>query len=123
MRLLANENFPGPVVRELRNRGVDVAWVKEDMRGARDPDILGRAQREGRTVVTLDKDFGELAVRSQLPAACGVLLFRLTGSSPQHDNARMVAAVMSRPDWLGCFAVIQDDRIRIRPLPRLGVAD
>lgn len=121
VRLLANENFPGPVVRELRGRGLDVAWVKEDMRGASDPEILGRAQREGRTVVTLDKDFGELAVRSKLPSDCGVLLFRLTGSTPEHDNARMVAAVASREDWVGCFAVVQDDRIRIRPLPQFQV--
>ena len=30
MRILANENFPGPVVRALRERGHDVAWVRED---------------------------------------------------------------------------------------------
>jgi predicted nuclease of predicted toxin-antitoxin system len=118
MRLLANENFPGPVVRELRGRGIDVAWVKDDMRGAADAEVLARAQGESRTLVTLDKDFGELAVRSKLPSACGVLLFRLAGSTPEHDNARMVAAVMSREDWLGCFAVVQDDRIRVRELPR-----
>lgn len=114
MRLLANENFPGPVVRKLRGLGLDVAWVKEDMRGASDQDVLARAQIENRTVVTLDKDFGELAVRLRLAAACGVVLFRLSGSNPEADNARIIAAVMSRDDWVGCFAVVQDDRIRIR---------
>lgn len=119
MRLLANENFPGPVVHELRARGVDVAWVREDSRGVGDPEVLARAQREQRTVVTLDKDFGELAVRTRLPATCGVLLFRLTGADPEIDNSRMVAAVLSREDWSGCFAVIQDDRIRVRVLPEM----
>lgn len=117
MRLLANENFPGPVVRELRSRNVDVAWVREDMRGAPDEEVLARAQREARIVVTQDKDFGELAVRCKLPASCGILLFRMNASHPNIDNPRMVAAILSRDDWTGCLAVIHDDRIRIRPLP------
>ena len=33
MRFLANENVPGPVVRELRRMGHDVVWVKEDLAG------------------------------------------------------------------------------------------
>ena len=37
MRILANENVPGPLIRELRERGHDVMSVQETMRGA-DPD-------------------------------------------------------------------------------------
>lgn len=37
MRLLADENFPVPVVRELRQRGHDVSSVKEKIRGSSDP--------------------------------------------------------------------------------------
>jgi len=175
MRILANENVPGPVVRALRQRGDDVAWVKEDQRGttdedvlarrtekgtfyffrrestlggekqnvplfpffralrqrgddvawvkedepgAADEDVLARAQTERQVLVTLDKDFGELACRRALPAACGVVLFRLTGSGPDEDNARAVAALTSRTDWAGHFAVVQNDRIRLRPLPQ-----
>lgn len=88
MRILANENFPGPVIRELRRRGHDVVSVKESMRGAADPAVLARAQEEKRLVVTFDKDFGELAYRFGLPSASGVILFRLSGSSPELDNAR-----------------------------------
>jgi predicted nuclease of predicted toxin-antitoxin system len=117
MRFLANENFPGPVVQALRERGDDVAWVADDMRAARDEEVLARAQAEGRIVVTFDKDFGELAFKAGLPASCGVVLFRLTGSSPNQDNARALAALTSRQDWAGHFAVVQDDRIRIRLLP------
>jgi len=77
MRILANENIPGPVVAALRDAGHDVLWAKESMAGAKDPDILSRAKAGARLVVTLDKDFGELAVRSGLPATSGVVLFRL----------------------------------------------
>jgi predicted nuclease of predicted toxin-antitoxin system len=118
MRILANENFPGPVVRALRQRGDDVAWVKEDQPGATDADVLARAQIEGRLLITFDKDFGELACRQSLPVQCGVILFRLTGASPEEDNARALAALSSRSDWGGHFAVVQDDRIRLRELPQ-----
>lgn len=118
MRLLANENFPGPVVHALRERGDEVAWVAEDMRAASDEAVLARAQDEGRILVTFDKDFGELAFRAGLPATCGVILFRLTGTNPEQDNARAVAALSTEHVWAGHFAVVQDDRIRIRPLPR-----
>src|SRR5690242_4444196 len=47
---------------------------------AKDRDVLARAHSEARLVVTFDKDFGELAVRHRLPAASGVVPFRLHGS-------------------------------------------
>ena len=49
------------------------------MRSVADDAILARAQTEERIVVTHDKDFGELAFRSQLPASSGVILLRLSG--------------------------------------------
>ena len=116
MRILANENFPDPVVQALRGHGDDVVWVAEEMRAASDEAVLARAQAEGRIIVTLDKDFGELAFKVGLPATCGVILFRLTGKSPEEDNARALGALTSGQDWIGHLAVVQDDRIRIRPL-------
>ena len=118
LRILANENVPGPVLLALRQRGHDVASVKEIMRGSGDRAVLERAQAEQRLVVTFDKDFGELAFRFGLPAACGVVLFRLAGPTPEVDNARALAVLESRSDWTGHFATVTNDRIRIRPLPR-----
>lgn len=117
MDLLVNENVPGSVVQMLRGRGHDVLAVRETMRGADDPAVLARAQIERRTVVTQDKDFGELAFRSSLPAECGVILFRLSGGDPDADFARMVQVIESRNEWQGQFAVATDDRVRIRSLP------
>ena len=123
MRILANENVPAPVVAALRQRAHDVMSVKDEMRGASDREILARAQAEGRIVVTCDRDFGELAFRFGLPAACGVVLLRLSGSSPLTDNTRALAALDSRTDWAGHFAVVTGDRIRMRPLPALAARD
>jgi predicted nuclease of predicted toxin-antitoxin system len=122
MRLLADENFPGPAVRALRSLGHDVAYAKETMRGAPDRAVLRSAQAEGRVLLTCDKDFGELAFAARLPAQCGVILFRLGGSSPSQDNERMVRVLTGRDDWAGNFAVVTDTRVRLRPIPRRPVA-
>jgi predicted nuclease of predicted toxin-antitoxin system len=42
-----------------------------------DSDVLAWAVREGRILLTFDKDFGELARNAALPASCGVILFRV----------------------------------------------
>jgi len=81
MRILANENFPGEAVEALRKQGHDVAWVRTDAPGNNDTQVLERAQREGRIVITFDKDFGELAFRAGLPAQSGIILFRISAPS------------------------------------------
>ncbi len=116
MRWLANENVARPVVLRLRELGHDVSWCVETGAGARDVDVLARAQLESRTVLTCDKDFGELAVGARLPASCGVVLLRVEGNGPGQDNERILEALTSREDWSGHFAVVERDRIRLRPL-------
>lgn len=117
MRVLANENIPGPVVRQLREAGHDVLWAKEDLQGAEDHTVLSRAQTDQRVTVTCDTDFGELAFRFGLPATCGVVLFRIQWTDPATDNAFVVSALTGRDDWTGVFAVVERDRVRLRPLP------
>jgi predicted nuclease of predicted toxin-antitoxin system len=117
VRILADENFPGDAVLALRERGHDVAWIRSDAPGSSDLQVIARAQAEGRVLVTFDKDFGELVFRSGLPASSGVVLFRVTASSPAYIARVAVAALESRTDWAGHFAVVEDDRIRMTPLP------
>jgi len=117
MRIIANENVSGSVIRVLRDRGHDVLSVKESMRSESDEAVLARAQADQRLVVTHDKDFGELAFRYGLPANCGVILLRLSGADPESDNQRAIDALESRSDWEGYFAVVEEHRIRLRPLP------
>lgn len=118
MRLLANENFPLDAVEALRADGHDVTWIHEDAPGSSDEQVLARAQQEMRVLVTFDKDFGELAFRSKLPATGGVILFRITASSSRRVAQVAVQALASRTDWAGHFSVIEDQRIRMTPLPR-----
>lgn len=120
MRILANETFPGEAVDALRDRGHDMAWVRMDAPGSTDAEVLARAQAESRLLVTLDKDFGELAFRALHPAAKGIVLFRLSAPSPGRFARAVVAALESRDDWSEYFAVVEDRRIRMTPLPQKG---
>lgn len=117
MRISANENFPGAAVHALRLAGHDVFWVRTDMGGASDEQVLAHAVAECRLLLTFDKDFGELAFRVGLPATCGIILFRIPTDSPEAVAAQVVTAVQSRSDWSALFAVVEQDRIRLRPLP------
>lgn len=117
IRFLANENVAGATVAALRAHGADVIWVKEDMRGASDEEVLERGRREERVLLTFDKDFGELAFRSGLPATCGIVLLRLRMPKTVADAVAIADRVSARDDWRGCFSVIEPGRIRSRDLP------
>ena len=119
MRFLANENFPGDAVAALREAGYDVTWIRTDAPGAPDTEVLAIAQREKRVLITFDKGFGELAFRSHLPASSGIILFRISAPSSGYVAEAAVAALRVREDWTGHFSVIEDRRVRIKPLPKV----
>jgi hypothetical protein len=79
-------------------------------------------RRRGACSLTFDKDFGELAVRSGIREPCGVVLFRLRGSTRDADRARAISALASRSDWPGHFAVVTEAAIRMRRMPGAGRA-
>ena len=82
MRLLADENFPRPALQALRQAGLDVLWIAETNAGAPDDEVLALYVSTDRTLLTFDKDFGELAYRRRLPSQCGIVLFRITPQTP-----------------------------------------
>ena len=113
MNILADENFPRKAVEILRERGHDVLWVRTDLPGSTDRHIAQLANIERRTLVTFDKDFGELVFRFGLRPSAGVVLFRIRASSSPAIVAVIVQALESRSDWIGHFSVIERDQIRM----------
>jgi len=116
-RLLADENIPSDVVAAPRSDGHDVAWIGEVAPAADDMAVLARASAEGRLLLTLDKDFGELAFRLGSSAAPGIILLRPRLRSPDHLTKFTRAALAQGHDWNGHFAVAEEGRLRILPLP------
>lgn len=71
MRLLADENIPGPAVAALRREGHEVVWMSEEAPGTPDMDVLERAVRGDYLLLTFDKDFGTQVQGGREPAAKG----------------------------------------------------
>ena len=117
MKFLADENFPRRAIQVLRDAGFEVAWVGDTHAGASDREVLQLCASENRTLLTFDKDFGELAFKEALSASCGILLFRVTPQDPFEIVPLVLAAVRARPDWAGLFGVVSRRNIRIRALP------
>ncbi len=116
LRLLANENIPRQLVEHLRSGGADVLWIATHAAGILDQDVLAIAVQESRTLLTFDKDFGELARSASLPADCGVILLRVPIPSPNEIGPTLSDIILARQDWAGHFSVIEPGRIRTRPL-------
>lgn len=119
MRLLADENVQGGLVAALRGRGHDVVWVVEDAAGSAAPDILYRAVREARILITHDTDFGDLIFRDLVDAPPAVILMRFPPEVGPAEVTRTVLLALDRhTEWVGFFAVVEAHRVRFSPLPR-----
>jgi predicted nuclease of predicted toxin-antitoxin system len=118
MRFLADENVSRLVIEQLRAAGFNVTAIGATSSGVSDTDVLTTASREGRILITEDRDFGELVVRQRL-AVHGVVLLELD-RLPNVAEANLVAAlVAANADKLpGNLVVIEPGRVRVRPLRR-----
>jgi predicted nuclease of predicted toxin-antitoxin system len=90
MRFLANENFPLASVRELRKAGHDVSAVVESSPGARDSEVLEKASAEARTILTFDRDYGELIFRHRSTGKAAVVYFRFIPVSPEEPAEYLI---------------------------------
>lgn len=90
MRILADENFP--------RLGVE-------------------ALREQRVLVTLDKDFGEIAFRKGLPATSGIVLLRVSPPLPAQVAKLATRLFSGETCFQGEFIVADEKRLRRRFLP------
>jgi predicted nuclease of predicted toxin-antitoxin system len=98
----------------IRSLGHDTAFVRDRDPSMPDADILAWAVAEGRLVVTMDKDFGELVFRSGQQHA-GVLLLRLEAARSA-ERVRVVTSIFANhaAELPGHFSVYQSGRLRIR---------
>lgn len=91
-------------------------WGKPN-RGLDDKRVLRLAEREGRVLVTNDKDFGEL-IFLQGRRVPGVLLLRLPGRTGAAKAPLVLAAVREADRFADRFVVVEPGRLRSRKLRR-----
>ena len=103
----------GGVVPELTALGFDVVWSGSWGKDPGDAAILATAYSEQRILVTLDKDFGELAILKGLPHS-GIV--RLSGFRVmQMANAVHHILLTYGPELAaGAIVTADPERIRIR---------
>lgn len=116
MKLKIDENLPTDAAESFRQAGHDVQTVREEaLVGKPDGDIAKAAQHEGRAIVTLDTDFGN--IRSYPPAEyAGIVVLRLEHLDRHHVLA-MVEAILpflEREPLVGRLWIVEEHRIRIR---------
>jgi len=117
VRLFADECVAGSIIERLRSGGFDVVKVADVCPTADDDQVLAEAFRDGRVLITADKDFGELVVRLG-HRTLGVVNLAL-GDLTAATRARIAAARLSElgDRILGNIVTIEPGRVRVRPLP------
>ena len=117
VRFLADESCDFAVVRALRSAGYEIFALGEVTSRSVDTDVITQAAREGRILLTEDKDFGWLVYVGQAESA-GVILIRFPGSARQTLPSTIVQLVQEQGSRLrGAFVVVQPGMIRISRRP------
>ena len=115
MANLLLDSCVGAQVREpLASAGYAVEWVADWPEDPGDASILSHAESYRQIVVTLDKDFGELAVvKGQ--SHCGII--RLRGLRLRSMGPVLLDVLQRHGDLLrrGALVTVTPERIRIRP--------
>ncbi len=114
MKILADEGVDRPIVERLRRSSHQVWYVAEMKAGISDDVVLDLADQKGATLLTADKDFGELVFR-QGRMTRGVILIRLAGISSIR-KAEIVASALAAHggEMEQAFTVITPGAVRIR---------
>lgn len=112
-RVLLDTCVWGGAVPELSGFGHDVVWSGNWTKDPGDRAILEAAHSQGRILVTLDKDFGELAILKGMPHA-GII--RLTGFRAIQMAGVINHLLSAYQDELaeGAILTATPERVRIR---------
>jgi predicted nuclease of predicted toxin-antitoxin system len=113
VRFLADESCDFAVVRALRAAGHDVLAVAEISPRAEDPAVIDFAVREGRILLTEDKDFGQL-VYANAQASGGVIFIRFPANARKELPKAVLNLIKDEGARLGgSFVVMRPGRTRI----------
>jgi len=114
VKLLLDTCVWGGAREQLELHGHDVVWAGQWPDDPGDDEILARAHQEGRALVTLDKDFGVLAILHGRPHSGIVRLVNL----PARQQGLVCQQALARHGDLlqaGAIVTVEPGRVRVRP--------
>ena len=113
MNFLVDECVGRHVFNWFKKNNHDVLFVKDEFEGACDDLVLEKARREGRVLITCDKDFGDMVFRDQKKHV-GIVLLRLIDESNQ-NKIRVIAWVLENNKDIieNNFLLVSDNNIRV----------
>ena len=114
MKLLLDTCVWGGNLADLQTAAHDVMWAGEWSEDPADDEILGRAHSEGRILVTLDKDFRELAIVRKIPH-CGILRLVDFSAKQQAQACLRVLSLYGLELQTGAIVTAEPGRLRYRP--------
>lgn len=115
-RFIADENFPHPSFRLLKQNGIDVIHVGIESPTIGDKEVLRLAIERSRILLTLDSDHGDLVYRDHVAAPPGIVLFRLFHYRPDQLGHELLRLIGLDFRFEGLFTVVGQNIIRQRPL-------
>ena len=119
VKFLADECTFDSTVEFLRNEGWDVTTVKEiGLRGAKDPEVLNKAQEMGAVLVTRDLGFGDIR-RVPLSGYCGIVVLKMTyyASGEVHVVLRKMLREVKEDEFAGTLFIVDRNKWRKRRRP------
>ena len=106
-KLLANENFPSASAVFLRNCGYDVTYVAENFKSISDEYVIEIATQEERTILTFDRDYGELIFKHNYRPPKGVIYLRLDNYQPD-EPGKIIDALLKHNILVDNFLTVYD---------------
>jgi len=110
-RLLADENIPRTVIITLREKGYDIASVRELSPGMSDEEVVELAIKESRIIITFDKDFGRIALLK--PSVPGIILLRIPPLNPLYIAERILSALERIENPYNKLIIVRKKTIKI----------
>lgn len=114
MKLLLDACVWGGAKQYLQKQGHDVVWAGDWSDDPGDRDILHRAHKEDRILVTLDKDFGEIAILEGIPHS-GILRLVDIAARKQGPVCSEVISRYGSELVPGAILTVEPGRVRVRP--------
>jgi predicted nuclease of predicted toxin-antitoxin system len=110
-KFLVDESTGKRLALLLMKHGYDVIFAGDWRKSALDDDVLEKAYKEKRVLITDDKDFGELVFRRGRKSA-GVILLRTRITDP-YFRIGLLKRLIDHIDVNRKFIVVKENAIRI----------